>query len=105
MSRTVILQSRVDGAVAARVRVEAESAGMSVSDWIAQVLRREVLRGGPADALARRGYELAATLGYMLRSLMIDAMGAEACEQAIDKAADAAAADLEHELERAAEIP
>ncbi len=104
MPRTALLQSRVDSATAAQVRVHADRAHMSTSEWIAGVLRRELSRGGAADALALRSYELLITLGYMLRSLMIDAMGAEPAETAIQDASATAADEAASELRRAADL-
>lgn len=51
MPRTALLQARVDSSTAALVRVHAERAQMSTSEWIAMVLRRELSRSGAADAL------------------------------------------------------
>jgi hypothetical protein len=102
--RQSLLQTRVDPATAARVRLHADRAGLSISEWIANLLRREVLRAGAADALASRTYETALTVGYMLRSLMIDALGADATERAVEQAADAAAGDAADELTRAGDL-
>jgi hypothetical protein len=104
MPRATVLQTRVDSAVAAHVRVEAERARMSASEWIGFVLKRELARGDAANALALRGFEMQITLGYMLRALMIDAMGAEAAETAIQDAAATAAEEAAAELRRATEI-
>jgi hypothetical protein len=103
-SRQSVLQTRVDPATAARVRLHAERAGQSISEWIANLLRREVLRAGAADALAGRTYETALTVGYMLRALMIDTLGTDAAERAIEVASDAAADDAAAELTRAGEL-
>src|ERR1700689_15972 len=102
-SRQSVLQTRVDPATAARVRLHAERCGQSISEWIANLLRREVLRAGAADALAGRTYETARPVGYMLRALMVDPLGAAAAESAIEVAADAAADDAAAELTRAGE--
>lgn len=91
MRRTALLQTRVDPATAARVRLEADRCGQSVSEWIATVLRRELLHAGAADALTPKCYELSITVAYMLRALMLDAMGAEATDRAVEQASDAAA--------------
>ncbi|HXO42134.1 MAG TPA: hypothetical protein VN999_11825 [Thermoanaerobaculia bacterium] len=53
MPRTALLQSRVDS-VTAQVRVHAERAHTTTSEWIASVVRRELARTGAADALALR---------------------------------------------------
>lgn len=103
MPRSVILQARADTATATRVRVHAERAHMSTSEWITNVLRREIARSGDADALAPRSHELLITLGYMVRALMIETLGPEPAETAIQDAAataaDEAAADLGHARE------
>jgi hypothetical protein len=104
MPRTVILQSRVDGVTAAQVRVHAERARMSASDWIANVLRRELTQTGDADALALRAYELLTALGYMLRALMIHTLGTEPAETAIEDAAATAAEEALGDLARAREL-
>jgi hypothetical protein len=98
------LQTSVDPATAARVRLHAERAGLSVSEWVADLLRRQVLHAGAADGLAARALETALTIGYMLRALMIDSLGAEATERVIEQAADAAADDVAAELTRAGEL-
>jgi hypothetical protein len=105
MPRTALLQTRVDSATAAQVRVHADRAHTTTSEWIGAVLRREISRAGAADALALHAYELQITFGYMLRSLMVDAMGAEATEAAIDEAAATAAEEAEAELRRANDLP
>jgi hypothetical protein len=102
--RQSLLQTRVDPATAARVRLHAERAGQTISEWIAHLLRREVLRAGAADALAPRTFETAMTVGYMLRALMLDALGADATERAIEQAAEAAADDAAAELTRAGDL-
>lgn len=104
MPRTSILQSRVDSTTATLVRLHAERAHTSTSEWIAVVLRRELSRGGTADALSVGSYEMLVTLGYMLRALMIDAMGAEPAETAIQDASTTAAEEAASALERAAEL-
>ncbi|HVT60184.1 MAG TPA: hypothetical protein VHR45_17545 [Thermoanaerobaculia bacterium] len=91
MRRTTLLQTRVDPTTAARVRLEADRCALSVSEWIATALRRELLHAGAADALAAKSYEMSVTVGHMLRALMLDAMGPEATDRAVDEAADAAA--------------
>jgi hypothetical protein len=105
MSREVILRTRVEGSTAALARVHAERAQMTTSEWIASIIRREISRAGAADALALRSYEMVVTLGYMLRSLMVDAMGAEPTETAVEEAsaqaADEAAEELRRGMERA----
>jgi hypothetical protein len=103
-SRQSVLQTRVDPATAARVRLHAERCGQSISEWIANLLRREVLRAGAADALAGRTYETTLTVGYMLRALMVDTLGTDAAERAIEVASDAAADDAAAELTRAGEL-
>jgi hypothetical protein len=102
--RQSLLQTRVDPSTAARVRLHAERSGQSISEWIAAVLRREVLCAGAADALAGRAYETVLTIGYMLRTLMVDALGAEAAERAVELASDTAAEDAAAELTRAGEL-
>ncbi|HXO41598.1 MAG TPA: hypothetical protein VN999_09130 [Thermoanaerobaculia bacterium] len=102
--RQSLLQTRVDPATAARVRLHAERSGQSISEWIANLLRREVLRAGAADALAPRTFETAMTVGYMLRALMLDALGADATERALEQAAEAAADDTAAELTRAGDL-
>jgi hypothetical protein len=104
MPRTALLQSRVDSATAAQVRVQAERAHTTTSEWIASIVRRELARTGAADALALRSYELLITLGYMLRALMIDAMGAEPAETAIQDASATAADEAASELRRATDL-
>ena len=104
MPRATVLQTRVESAVAAQVRVQAERAQMSASEWIAAVLKRELARADAANALALRSFEMQVTLGYMLRALMIDAMGAEPAETAIQDAAATAADEAAAELRRATEI-
>jgi hypothetical protein len=98
MNRNVILRARVESQTAIQVRMQAERAHMSTSRWIAAVLRREAAHAGDADALALRDYELLITLGYMVRALMIEILGVEPAEAAIQDAsataADEAAADL-----------
>jgi hypothetical protein len=42
----------VSPATAARVRIHADRTGQSMSEWIADLLRREVLRAGAADELS-----------------------------------------------------
>jgi hypothetical protein len=102
--RQSLLQTRVDPATAARVRLHAERSGQSISEWIAGILRREVLRAGAADALAPRSFETTLTVGYMLRALMLDALGADATERAVEQAAEAAASDTAVELTRAGDL-
>jgi hypothetical protein len=102
--RQSLLQTRVDPATAARVRLHADREGLSISEWIGNLLRREVLRAGAADALAARTYETALTVGYMLRTLMADTLGAEATERAVEQAAEAAAGDAADELARAGDL-
>jgi hypothetical protein len=104
MPRATVLQTRVDSAIAAQVRVQAERAHMSASQWIAALLRRELSRPDAANGLAPGAYELLVTLGYMLRALMIDAMGAEPAETAIQDAATTAADEAATELRRVTEI-
>ena len=104
MSRQVILRTRVEGSTAALARVHAERAQMTTSEWIANVIRRELSRAGAADALALRSYEMLVTLGYMLRSLMVDAMGAEQTETAIEEASAQAADEAGDELRRGLEV-
>ena len=48
-----------------------------------------------------RAYETLLTLGYMLRTLMIDTLGAEAAETAIQDASAAAEDDAAGDLKRA----
>jgi hypothetical protein len=104
MPPRALLQTRVDPGTAALVRYHADRAKTSTSEWIAGVLRREISRAGAADALAPRGFETLVTVGYMLRSLMIDAMGAEAAETAIQDAAASAAEETASEMRRAGEV-
>jgi hypothetical protein len=104
MPRTVVLQTRIDPASAKLVRTLAQRDQTSTSDWIAGILRRELVRAGDADALALRDYELLLTLGYMLRSLMIESMGAEAAETAIHDAAATAADEAPADLRKAHEV-
>ncbi len=99
-----LLRTRVDPATAARVRLHAERAGQSISEWIAHVLRREVLCSGAADALAPHTLETVLTVGYMLRALMVDALGTDATDRALEQAADAAADDAAAELTRAGDL-
>ncbi len=99
-----LLQVHVDSATAARVHLHAEKAGSPVEEWLAAVIRREVHRSGAADSLALQSYEMAATIGYMLRALMIDSIGPEATEKEIEEAARAASDLAAAELERALEI-
>jgi hypothetical protein len=98
MGKSIVLQTRVDATTAARVRLEAERTGMAMSEWIAEELRRAVVQAGAADALALKGYELALTVGYMLRALMVEAMGAEGAEKAVEEAAETAGAEAAAEL-------
>ena len=102
--RPTSLHVRVDPSTAARVRLHAERSGQSVSQWVADLVRREVLHVGAADALAARTLETSLTVGYMLRALMIDALGADSTERAIEQAADAAGGDVAAELTRAGEL-
>jgi len=104
MPRTALLQSRVDSATAALVRVHAERAHTTASEWIANVIRRELSRTGAADALALRSYEMQITLGYMLRALMIDAMGADPADTAIQDASATAADEAASELRHATDL-
>ena len=104
MPRATVLQTRVESAIAAQVRVQAERAHMSASEWIAAILKRELSRPDAANALAPSAYELLVTLGYMLRALMIESMGAEPAETAIQDAAATAADEAATELRRATEI-
>ena len=104
MPRTTLLQTRVDSATAAFVRFHADRSQTSVSEWIAAVLRREVSRTGTADALSAGSYEMLVTLGYMLRALMIDAMGAEPAETAIQEASATAADEAARAVKRGAEL-
>jgi hypothetical protein len=105
MPAKTLLQTRVDPATAALVRYHAARANLSASEWIAAVLRRELGQAGTADALALRAYETLLTLGYMLRTLMIDTLGAEPAETAIQDASAAAEDDAAGDLERATAIP
>ena len=104
MPRQTLLQTRVDSATAALVHLQAARAQTSTSGWIAGILRRELSRAGAADALALRGYEMLITVGYMLRALMIHAMGSELAETAIEDASAAAVDEAASELRRATEI-
>ena len=104
MPRSSLLQSRVDSATATLVRFHAERAQMSTSEWIAVVLRRELSRAGTADALSVSSYEMLVTLGYMLRALMIETLGAEPAETAIQDASATAAEEAASALKRAAEL-
>ena len=104
MARTALLQTRVDSATAALVRLQAERAHTSTSDWIAAILRRELSRTGDTGALVLSSYEMLVTLGYMVRALMIDAMGAEAAETAIQDASATAADEAQAALRQATEI-
>jgi hypothetical protein len=103
-TRQSLLQCRVDPSTAARVRFQADRAGQTISEWIGHVLRREVQRAGAADALAAHTFEAALTIGYMLRTLMIDTLGANATDRAVEQASDAAAQDSAAELARAEEL-
>jgi hypothetical protein len=105
VSRGTVLQTRLDATTAARVRLAASQADSTVSEWIAAALRRELARAGAADALAPRTYELLTTVGYMLRRLMIDALGQEATDLAIRDANDQAGGEAQGELRRALELP
>ena len=104
MPRATVLQTRVETAIAAQVRVQAERVHMSASEWIAAILKRELSRPDAANALAPSAYELLVTLGYMLRALMIESMGAEPAETAIQDAAATAADEAATELRRATEL-
>jgi hypothetical protein len=104
MPRTVVLHTRIDPGSAKLVRTLAERDQTTTSDWIAAILRRELVRAGDADALALRDYELLLTLGYMLRALMIESMGSEAAETAIRDAAATAADEAPADLRKAQEI-
>jgi hypothetical protein len=104
MRRTALLQTRVDPATAARARLRADRCGLSISEWIADVLRRELRHAGAGDALAPKAYELAIAVGYMLRTLMLASLGTEATDRAILEATDAAAEEAAAELARAAEL-
>src|SRR5215470_17959718 len=101
MPKDVVLRTRVDGDTAALVHVHAASHKISTSEWISRVVQRELGRFGQADALALRAYETQLTLGYMLRSLMIDAMGADAAEAEIQDAVTEATDEAQDELRRA----
>jgi hypothetical protein len=104
MPREVVLRTRVESTTAALVRVHAERARMSTSKWIADVVRRELASVGAADALSLRSYEMLITVGYMLRSLMIDAIGEEQAQTAIQEASEQAADEASDELRRAMEL-
>jgi hypothetical protein len=103
MARTVVLQTCLDPGSAQLVRMLAQRDQVTTSQWLAGVVRRELIRAGDADALALRDYELLLTLGYMLRALMIEAMGAEAAETAIQDAAATAAQEAPADLRKAQE--
>jgi hypothetical protein len=100
MPKDVVLRTRVEALTAAQIQLEAARARTSTSQWIANILRRELSRAGAADALAPRTYELVMTVGYMLRSLMIDAMGPDPAMAAVEEAAAEAADDASEELRR-----
>jgi hypothetical protein len=104
MASGIVLRTRVESITAARVHVQAAQAGMSTSKWIAALVERELRRAGAADALSLRSYELAITLGYMLRSLMIDSMGADRAQAAFDEAVALAIDEAGDELRQAREF-
>jgi hypothetical protein len=104
MASGLVLRTRVESITAAQVHVQAAQAQMSTSQWIATLVKRELRRGGAADALALRSYELAITLGYMLRSLMIDAMGADRAQAVVDEALALGLDEASDELRRAREF-
>jgi hypothetical protein len=103
MPRAIVLQTRLDSTTAAYARLEAARCGCSISEWIADVLRRELRRAGAADALAPRAYEVGVASAHLLHALMIDSIGPEATAQALEKANEAAAEATAREMARAAE--
>jgi hypothetical protein len=104
MARGVVLRTRVEPITAAWVHVQAAQAQMSTSQWIAALVERELRRAGAADALSLSSYELAITLGYMLRSLMVDAMGADHAQAAVDEAVALGIDEASDALHRALEF-
>jgi hypothetical protein len=83
---TIAPKIRLDPMTADDVRLEADRLGLSLGDWIATVLRREIRRAGNADALPAQTCEAAVTCAYLLHALMLDAMGPEATARAFERA-------------------
>jgi hypothetical protein len=103
MPRAIVLHTRLDSTTAAYARLEADRCGCSISEWIADVLRRELRRAGAADALAPRAYEAVIAGVHLLHALMIDSLGPEATAAALEQANEAAAEATAREMARAAE--
>ena len=107
MPTTTALRIPLDPITAAHARVEAERRGLSLGDWVAAVLRRELSHGGDADVFALKAYEVNVANAHLLHALMLEAIGPEATARALAEAIDAANAAGEEaaaELARAAEI-
>ena len=104
MPRTTALQIPLDPITAAHARVEADRCGLSVGEWGAAVLRRELSYAGDADALALKSYEVAVANAHLLHALMLEAIGPEATAQALAEATHAAGEAIAAELARAAEV-
>jgi hypothetical protein len=107
MPRTTALQIPLDPITAAHARVEADRCGLSVGEWGAAVLRRELSYAGDADALAAKIYEVAVASAHLLHALMLDTIGPEATARALAEAthaANAAGEAIAAELARAAEV-
>ena len=107
MPPATALRIPLDPITAAHARVEAKRRGLSICDWVAAVLRRELSYTGDADVFALKTFEVAVANAHLLHALMLDTIGPEASARALAEAIDAANAAGEAiaaELARAAEV-
>lgn len=104
MPPATALRIPLDPITAAHARAEAERRGLSIGDWVAAVLRRELIHGGDANVFALKTYEVNVASAHLLHALMLEAIGPEATARALAEATHAAEEAIAAEVARAAEV-
>lgn len=75
MPRDKSIKVWVDGITAARLAVQAEAAGTSVSEYVGDLIARDGAESGRADALAGELLEMNYLTAILLRTLLGRAVG------------------------------
>ena len=75
MARLKQIKIGVDTLTEAKLTVRAEQAGASLSEYVRDLILRDLARSGSADAVAPRLLELALVTGILVRVLVSRAVG------------------------------
>jgi len=86
MARKKSLKIWVDALAAARLSVRAEEVGTTVSEYVADLVSRDLGERGRADALAGDGLEMHFLTAILLRSLLGKAVGETEADKLVERA-------------------